>query len=153
VSYCPKCGAKLAPDARFCDECGHGVSGTQGYTQAATEDVRAKRLTGRYMDGFRLGRAIVGMGTLIKTIGGFAGLSISILAALGASEYARVGSQQMPLVVGGAIVLGFVVWLPFWILGVVVAAQGQILKAVLDTAVNSSPFLSNDEKAKIMSLG
>jgi hypothetical protein len=59
----------------------------------------------------------------------------------------------MPLVVGGAIVLGFVVWLPFWILGVVVAAQGQILKAVLDTAVNSSPFLSNDEKAKIMSLG
>jgi hypothetical protein len=105
------------------------------------------------MDGFRLGRAIVGMGTLIKTIGGIAGLSISILAALGASEYARVGNQQMPLVVGGAIVLGFVVWLPFWILGVVVAAQGQILKAVLDTAVNSSPFLSNDEKAKIMSLG
>jgi len=39
-----------------------------------------------------------------------------------------------------------------WLGGRRLSAQGQIVKATLDTAVNSSPFLSNEERAKIMSL-
>ncbi len=35
---------------------------------------------------------------------------------------------------------------------IIVAAQGQVLKAVIDTAVNSSPFLDDGERAAIMSL-
>jgi len=38
-----------------------------------------------------------------------------------------------------------------WVLGVLVSAQGRMLKATLDTAVNSSPFLSNAERAEVMS--
>jgi hypothetical protein len=38
----------------------------------------------------------------------------------------------------------------FW--GILVAAQGEILNATLDTAVNSSPFLSNEQRGRIMSL-
>jgi hypothetical protein len=38
----------------------------------------------------------------------------------------------------------------FYLLGLIVMAQGQILKASLDGAVNSSPFLQNEQRAKIM---
>jgi hypothetical protein len=40
----------------------------------------------------------------------------------------------------------------FFLLAVLIRAQGQILKASLDSAVNSSPFLTNDQRPKIMSL-
>jgi len=50
-------------------------------------------------------------------------------------------------VIGAAFVGG-----QFYLLGVIVMAQGQILKASLDCAVNSSPFLQNEHRAKIMSL-
>ena len=39
-----------------------------------------------------------------------------------------------------------------YFLGVVIAAQGQILRATLDSAVNSSPFLEDEQKAKVMRL-
>ena len=39
-----------------------------------------------------------------------------------------------------------------WIIGTAVSALGLMLKANLDTAVNSSPFLSDIEKAQAMSL-
>jgi hypothetical protein len=44
------------------------------------------------------------------------------------------------------------VGLLFYLLGVLVAAQGQTLLASLDSAVNSSPFLTNHQKAEILSL-
>ena len=39
-----------------------------------------------------------------------------------------------------------------FLLGTLASAQGQILKATLDTAVNSSQFLSDQDRARIMSL-
>lgn len=51
-----------------------------------------------------------------------------------------------------AIVLGGLVGLLLYVVGVIVAAQGQMLKATLDSAVNSSPFLTHEHKAEIMSL-
>jgi len=38
------------------------------------------------------------------------------------------------------------------LLGVVVSAQGQVLKATLDGSVNTSPFLDLTQKAQVMSL-
>jgi len=52
---------------------------------------------------------------------------------------------------GGALV-GGIIWLITWVLGVFVSAQGQLLKANIDEAVNTSPFLVDDQRAKIMSL-
>jgi hypothetical protein len=34
----------------------------------------------------------------------------------------------------------------FWVIGIIVAAQGQHLRASLDCAVHGSPFLSNEQK-------
>jgi hypothetical protein len=51
-----------------------------------------------------------------------------------------------------ALALALVTWLLLWALGVVISAQGQLLKASIDGAVNTSPFLVDDQRAKIMSL-
>jgi hypothetical protein len=47
----------------------------------------------------------------------------------------------------GALVGGL-----FFLLGVLISAQGQLLKAHADSAVHTSPFLNNEERAIAMSL-
>jgi hypothetical protein len=51
-----------------------------------------------------------------------------------------------------AICFAAFVGILLFVLGPLVAAQGQILKAALDSAGNSSPFLSDPDRAEIMSL-
>jgi hypothetical protein len=58
--------------------------------------------------------------------------------------------SQVGLVIG--ILVGCLAGLLWYVIGIFVAAQGQILKATLDSAVNSSPFLTDAHKAEIMSL-
>ena len=55
-------------------------------------------------------------------------------------------------IVGGLFFAAAVWFALFFVLGVLVSAQGQILRATLDSAVNSSPFLTNDQRASIMKL-
>jgi len=64
---------------------------------------------------------------------------------------AMAASASSFIVVIG-LVVGPIVGFVGWAIGVLISAQGQIVKATLDTAVDSSPFLSNEERAKIMSL-
>ena len=80
----------------------------------------------------------------MKAVAVIIGLLIGFTALL-------AGSQSLLYTVGGAI-LGIIVAVPIFILGVLVSAQGQILKATLDTAVNSSQLLTKDEMQQIMSL-
>jgi hypothetical protein len=52
---------------------------------------------------------------------------------------------------GGLLIAGL--WFAlFFVLGIIVSAQGQILKANLDSAVNTSPFLTTQQKARVMDL-
>lgn len=60
-------------------------------------------------------------------------------------------STSFTLFVMGMLFAAFVGVL-FYLFGVIVSAQGQILKASLDGALNNSPFLTNDHRARIMSL-
>ena len=43
-------------------------------------------------------------------------------------------------------------WLLIWWLGVVFKIFGQMMMSQLDVAVNTSPLLSNEQKAQVMSL-
>jgi uncharacterized membrane protein len=64
------------------------------------------------------------------------------------SETASVG-----ILVGFVIAsVGVIIGALFWIVGVLYMAQAQKLKASLDGAVNSSPFLTNLDRAEMMSL-
>lgn len=56
----------------------------------------------------------------------------------------------MPFV--GGLIIGVIVAGAGFILGTLMSAQGQVLKATLDTAVYSCPFLVNEQRAEIMHL-
>jgi hypothetical protein len=110
------------------------------------ESTEAEALKTRYSDGYLLARVTVGFGTTIKIAGWFLGglialVLLTVLGSIGGGGFGLIG-----------ILLGAAVVFFFYICGVLVSAQGQVLKAALDTAVNGSPFLTNTEKAEIMSL-
>lgn len=100
----------------------------------------------RYRDAYRVGAALVGLGNAIKVVGAI----LAGIIFLGSLSYGK------DLLGGGAvvavIVLAAIVGVLFWICGVIVAAQGQILRASLDTAVASSHFLTDTERADAMGL-
>jgi hypothetical protein len=106
-------------------------------------------LWGRYHDAYLIARATAAIGQVVKSIG----VGLRVIIALGAVVLATQtqGSQSAILVLGG-VIAGAVVAIPLFVLGILVAAQGQVLKAALDAAVHTSPFLQKEDMTRIMSL-
>jgi hypothetical protein len=82
------------------------------------------------------------VGTAIKAIGIILGVLVALVGLM-------AGSAEVTL---SAILAAIAVGVFFFVFGALISAQGQVLKASLDTAVNTSPFLSNQQRAAIMSL-
>jgi hypothetical protein len=101
----------------------------------------------RYRDAYAVSSTIVGFGDLIKVLGCLFGG----LIALGGLLMMTQGGLGFATEVG-AVVWGGVTATLIYLFGIVVAAQGQILRATLDTAVNTSPFLDNPSRAEIMTV-
>jgi hypothetical protein len=98
----------------------------------------------RYQDGYRVSNTIVGVGNAIKVIGIIIALMFVVagISILGV----RAGS------IVGILIIAVLVATVFFTLGVLVSAQGQILRAGLDVAVYSSTFLKDKDRAAIMGL-
>jgi hypothetical protein len=105
--------------------------------------IETSKVMSRYSDAYTVARSIGGLARAVKLIGGVLG-AVTILIGLGRADHG-------PLMLA-AIVLGFVVFLSFFIWGVLISAGGQLLKASVDGAVNNSPFMSLQQKARVMSL-
>ncbi len=119
---------------------------------APLPDIVILNLTRRYQSAYRASRILVGLGTGFKVFGLTVWAAL-VLAALDLSQDIQRMSQfpaVAPLI--GGLALGLLAWLVLFVLGTLLSSQGQILKATLDTAVCSSTFLSNEHRAKIMSL-
>ncbi|HEY6251044.1 MAG TPA: hypothetical protein VI685_13870 [Candidatus Angelobacter sp.] len=105
----------------------------------------------RYKDGYRLANFTATAGTVIKILAVV--LSVAVVSAEFYLAQQILGNPQSDMafavfvLVSGVWTFGF-----FFILGVIVSALGQQLKAGLDSAVNSSPFLDIPAKARAMSL-
>ena len=95
----------------------------------------------RYKDSYLLARTITTFGSIVKFLAFLVGGVIALIALSQGSQYVVIG-----------VALGIFIVLPIYILGVLVSAMGQILKATLDTAVNTSPLITKDEMRQIMSL-
>lgn len=99
----------------------------------------------RYTDAYRVANLTEGVGKTTQFIGILLGVLV-LLAGLSSRDSLGGGSAVAgilaALVVGGG----------FFLMGVFISASGQILRATVDSAVNTSPFWSNDEKAMIMSI-
>jgi len=106
-------------------------------------------LISRYGDAYTVARVTVGFCDVNKIIGmvlaGLIALATLIVASQGE------GGLSFAMFLMGMLFAAFVGVL-FYLSGVMVSAQGQILKASLDGAVNSCPFLTNEQRAQIMSL-
>ncbi|HMV48669.1 MAG TPA: zinc ribbon domain-containing protein [Blastocatellia bacterium] len=155
---CSKCSAPNEPDAEFCTGCGQAlaifVPPPPVRKPASSEDLQiVSSMMSRYKDGYLVANATTGFGSLIKGLGVVLASLIALvtLSISGQTRGSGYGVSEIFVMLVGlfwAVVVGFL----FYLLGVLISAQGQILKASLDGAVNGSPFLGNEEKAKVMSL-
>lgn len=109
------------------------------------ETSAAKSLRNRYKDAYSVASAAVGIGSIIKGVGVVLGLLIFFGPVV-------LGESTNSLLMASGVLLAIIIGIIMYMLGILTSAQGQILKASLDSAVNSSPFLSSDAKAEIMSL-
>lgn len=105
----------------------------------------ASTLFKRYKDAYTEGHAVVTVGGVIKGIGAFLGIAI-IVAGIAMGSSSSGGAVAM--IIG--IIGGCLVGVPTYVLGILVAAQGQTQLATLDAAVNSSRHLSNDEVGTLL---
>jgi hypothetical protein len=112
-----------------------------GYVRAK----RAQKLSQRYTDGYRVGGVLVGLGTLFKVIG-------IILAATGVLTGLLVIGSLGTAAGIACIAAGLYFGIFGLLAGVLVSSFGQMQKAMLDSAVNNSPILNDDERAAILSL-
>lgn len=113
---------------------------------------RVEALRSRYWDAYVYARTINGWGKAIKAIG----IIIGILLAVGGlmllnGPRAHNDSSVFAMSIM-SIVVGVLVALLAFVIGLIICAGAQLLKANLDCAVNSSPFMGDENKARIMSL-
>jgi len=117
------------------------------------ESIESKNASDRYEDAYLQARWVVQAGDVIQTVGWVIGALIfcgALFAAHTVTKLETPAADWLPpagLAIGAIITVFF-----FWLVGVLVCARGQQLKASLDSAVNSSPFLSNAQRATVMSL-
>jgi hypothetical protein len=124
----------------------------------------------RYSDAYAVARAVTRLGKTVKALS-YAIFGVALImtwmmacwllssasssgsaASSGAMVSVGLGSLLGPIIgiIAGPVV-GFMIALPIHLLGVLVSAQGQILKATLDTAVHTSPLLSAEEVRSVLS--
>lgn len=101
----------------------------------------------RYADAYIVARTVDGFGLTIKILGIVIGAVVVLLSFAAASK----GGVGVLFALIGVAVAGTIAAI-LYILGTLASAQGQILKATLDSAVNTSRMLSDHDRAEIMSL-
>src|SRR4051812_13420696 len=118
------------------------------------------KLRKRYQDAYRVASHLVIIGTLVKIAGGILCGLLLLATVPGSFEISRQpetnpfsSNPSMGAALGlGGFVLALAVAAVCFLIGTHISAQGQILRAALDSAVNSSPFLSDVEKAEAAGL-
>jgi hypothetical protein len=121
-------------------------SGSIAPLENIAQNAVSDKVTKRYRDAYLVAQTVNGFGGMIKGLG----IILAIVIIL-PSGMAYQQSEYRPFAVFG-VVMGIFIGILLYLLGVIVSAQGQILKASLDSAVNSSPFLTNVQKGKAMLL-
>jgi vacuolar-type H+-ATPase subunit I/STV1 len=96
----------------------------------------------RYSDAYDIASSTIRTGNLLKSLAiGLFVLGILVLV-IGIKK-----SSETLLTAGVVIAVGSIS--PF-ILGMLLSAQGVIIRAVLDTAIHTSPLLSTEEKSRLV---
>jgi nitric oxide reductase large subunit len=113
--------------------------------QNAPQVVSSSTVIKRYKDAYRVAAATIALGSTVQALGVVLALIFGAVAFLLGQD----GNTALAAAAVGALI---VVLILFYVVAVLVRAQGQSLRASLDGAVHSSPFLTDAEKASAMGL-
>jgi len=168
ATFCSKCGTQFDQDASFCVACGtprpapatpaakqtggsggiadlfapHPASVTRA-PQQQTGTPWEELIQRRYRDLFTVANAIVTLGQRYKFFGKLVAVFTVIIAVLIVMRQGFDPSRVLELLFASTLsisvlFIGFSIASALYMLGIFVAAQGQILYAVADIAVNTS---------------
>ena len=106
-------------------------------------------------DGMVCTRDAYATARMLITYAGFVKALAALLAVVsvlgGAGIFSGMGRDgTLPGIY--TIVAGLLSALLLFLAGIFIAGQGQLILATVDSAVNSSPFLTDSEKARVMSV-
>ena len=143
MATCKLCGSDCSPwvleiSAGICEKCDIAEFGSSTISH---------KLSQRYSDAYTGAHALVVVGKTIKGVG----VALAVIIVIGGCAMGSKGGREMDgIVVGISFALAFLVGIPTYILGILIAAQSQTQLATLDTAVNSSRHLTDDDVGKIL---
>ena len=126
---------------------------TGGLVTAAPGANFPASLARRYADAYTEAHAVVTIGKVVKGVAMVLFIGILIAGFVMASQSGNRqfgGGEMNALVAGMGFALACLVGIPTYVLGILIAAQGQTSLASLDTAVNSSRHLSDDDVARVL---
>jgi len=125
-----------------------GAAVITAFTPESTHSTAAIR---RYQDGYRTAEEVVTFGQNVELGGIFAG---GVVFVAGLVEFLLNPAEHhgFAVIFASLIACAVLLILISQILGTGLRGEGQLLKAALDSDVNSSPFLSNTQRARAMSL-
>ena len=110
----------------------------------------ARTLNNRYSDAYIAIGALVKVGQVTSGVGRFIiciGVALGIWAACKFFGSDKTGMDS--LLIGGMMVLIGGIALYIW--GILIATVSQVFQAIVDIAINSSPLITVEEKASILS--
>jgi hypothetical protein len=124
------------------------AASTKGNTiPSSAEGVGNDRLMARYRSGYWAARMTIAAGTMVKIVAvaaalamGIASMSLTQYASRQASTWVMTGGALGSIVIGAAML----------ILGTVIVAQGEMLKATIDIAVNGSTLLTEAQRSELI---
>lgn len=167
VGNCPKCSRAIKSDHMLwmCPDCGNTLpqeilrkinlmglarGPASGEEQQITRSYPAPReaLRQRYREAYVVAARSVEMGRAIEGVG----IVLGILVGIGGIAVVAQLRVDNPVLMLFALTPGATIGALVYAIGVFVAANGQMLLASLDSAVNGSPFLDTEGKAEVMSL-
>lgn len=134
------------------------TSGEPGHIASAVMNPHNARVAElvikRYADGYRVASVTETTGILVKILSGllFLGALLCVLLGVFCGTYSAGSADPMSAFLFWGGIKGMAVAVFVFILGVIISACGQMVKAQVDVAVTSSPFLSKREMAQMMNL-
>lgn len=108
------------------------------------ESHEIREVSQRYLNAYEQADATTNFGEFIKVVAIVAGVA-TFLGTLALSDRSAV------LTMGGSVA-AVVVGVMLYLAGMVLCSQGQLLRTMIDAAVNSSPLLTNATKARMVLL-
>lgn len=117
----------------------------------APESTESTEAMERYRQAYQVARTAANFAEIVKLGGIFVG-GVLVVAATLAYQLSRAWHTGFPVASLSLLACAIVAVLAAHTWEKVFQAQGRMLEMSVDSAVNSSPFLSNTQRAAVMSL-